>query len=100
MVWQTRVTRADSRLVAIVTQTQIVLPARQTPEQQLANLFSGDSAKDQALLATLERAGGALYRSWAEAESNPTAKAALLEAAAREDANAEVLENLSKPPAS
>ena len=100
MVWQTRVTRADSRLVAIVTQTQIVLPAQQTPEQQLASLFSGDSAEDQALLATLERAGGALYRSWAEAESNPTAKAALLEAAAREDANAEMLENLSKPPAS
>jgi len=28
MVWQTRVTRADGRLVALVTQTQLVLPPR------------------------------------------------------------------------
>jgi 1,4-dihydroxy-2-naphthoyl-CoA hydrolase len=100
MVWQTRVTRADGRLVAIVTQTQIVLPARLTPEEQLASLFAeGDTTAHQALLAKLERAGGNLYRSWAEAESDPTSRAALLEAAAREDANAEILEALAKPPA-
>jgi hypothetical protein len=28
MVWQTTVTRADGKVAAIVTQTQIVLPAR------------------------------------------------------------------------
>jgi 1,4-dihydroxy-2-naphthoyl-CoA hydrolase len=28
MVWQTRITRGDGRLAAIVTQTQLVLPAR------------------------------------------------------------------------
>ena len=28
MVWQTRVTRADGRLVALITQTQLVLPPR------------------------------------------------------------------------
>jgi len=28
MVWQTRITRADAKLAAIVTQTQMVLPAR------------------------------------------------------------------------
>jgi len=27
MVWQTRISRADGRLMAIVTQTQMVLPA-------------------------------------------------------------------------
>jgi 1,4-dihydroxy-2-naphthoyl-CoA hydrolase len=28
MVWQTRITRGDGRLAAIVTQTQLVIPAR------------------------------------------------------------------------
>ena len=28
MIWQTRITREDGRLVAIVTQTQLVMPAR------------------------------------------------------------------------
>jgi uncharacterized protein (TIGR00369 family) len=28
MVWQTRITRADGKLAAIVTQTQLVLPAK------------------------------------------------------------------------
>ena len=31
MVWQTRITRADGKLAAIVTQTQIVLPAKARP---------------------------------------------------------------------
>lgn len=30
MVWQTRITGEDGKLVALVTQTQMVLPARQT----------------------------------------------------------------------
>jgi hypothetical protein len=28
MVWQTRITRADGKLAAIVTQTQLVMPGR------------------------------------------------------------------------
>ena len=27
MIWQTRITRADGRLVAVVTQTQLIMPA-------------------------------------------------------------------------
>ena len=95
MVWQTRVTREDDRLVAIVTQTQIVLPRRLAPEEQLASLFAeGETRDHQSLLATLERAGGALYRSWAEQETDAQARAALLAAAEREDQNAEALEGL------
>jgi acyl-coenzyme A thioesterase PaaI-like protein len=30
MIWQTRITREDGKLVAIVTQTQLVMPARRT----------------------------------------------------------------------
>jgi uncharacterized protein (TIGR00369 family) len=32
MVWQTRITRADGRLAAMVTQTQLVLPGRRKAE--------------------------------------------------------------------
>ena len=96
MVWQTRVTREDGRLVAIVTQTQIVLPRRLAPEEQLGALFAeGETRDHQSLLATLERSGGALYRSWAEEETDAEARAALLAAAEREDQNAEVLEALA-----
>jgi acyl-coenzyme A thioesterase PaaI-like protein len=28
MVWQTRITRADGRLAAMVTQTQLVMPGK------------------------------------------------------------------------
>jgi uncharacterized protein (TIGR00369 family) len=31
MIWQTRITRPDGRLVAIVTQTQLVMPAAPKP---------------------------------------------------------------------
>ena len=95
MVWQTKVSRADGRLVALVSQTQIVLPPQQSAEQQMAGLFAeGDTQGHQELLARLERSGGALYRAWAEQESDPEARAALLAAAEREDQNAEVLEAL------
>jgi len=95
LVWQTRVSRDDGRLVALVTQTQIVLPAERSPTEQLAALFAtGETADHQALLATLERSGGALYRAWAQAETDPKAREALLEAADREDQNAETLEKL------
>ncbi len=31
MIWQTRITRPDGRLVALVTQTQLVMPAPKAP---------------------------------------------------------------------
>lgn len=94
-VWQTRVERDDGRLVAVVTQTQIVLPRDETPAEMLAGLFAGKEIGDQMeLLATLERSGGGLYRAWAEVETDPAREARLREAAAREDENAEVLEEI------
>ena len=93
MVWQTRVTSPEGRLMALVTQTQIVLEQRLTEQQTLAALFQGKPLDDQkALLAQLERAGAALYRGFAESETDPTAREALLAAAKREEENAEVLE--------
>jgi hypothetical protein len=65
-----------------------------TEEEQLAALFAGKSIPEQkALLARLERAGAGLYRVWAAQETDETAKAALLEAAEREEENAAVLED-------
>jgi uncharacterized protein (TIGR00369 family) len=93
MVWQTRVTNKDGRLLALVTQTQIVLEPQRTEAEQLTALFAGKSlAEQKALLANLERAGAGLYRVFAESETNSAAKEALLEAARREEENAEVLE--------
>jgi uncharacterized protein (TIGR00369 family) len=95
LVWQTRISREDERLVALVTQTQIVLPPELSAEEQLAGLFAtGETLDRQELLGRLERSGGALYRGWAEHESDPDTRAALLAAADREDQNAEVLEAL------
>ncbi len=93
MVWQTRVTNKDGKLLAIVTQTQIVLEPQRNEQEQLAALFQGKSlAEQKALLAQLERAGAALYRGFAQAEDDAAAKEALLTAARREEENAEVLE--------
>lgn len=92
MVWQTRVTSEDETLIALVTQSQIVLPRSPSAEEQLAGLFNGKTvAEQQALLGRLERAGAGLYRAWAEAESDPERRDALLEAARREEENAELL---------
>ena len=97
MVWQTRVTSPEGRLLALVTQTQIVLEARRTEQDtvaSLAGLFEGKPLDEQKkLLAQLERSGAALYRGFAAAEHDAAAKEALLAAALREEANAEVLEN-------
>jgi 1,4-dihydroxy-2-naphthoyl-CoA hydrolase len=93
MVWQTRISGPDGRLLALVTQTQIVLEARQSPQDVLTSLFAGKSAAEQkALLATLERGGAAVYRALAEQEADPAAKQALLEAARKEEENAATLE--------
>jgi uncharacterized protein (TIGR00369 family) len=95
MVWQTRVSRSDERLVALVTQTQIVLPAELSPEAQMGSLFAkGETPDHQELMARLERTGGGLYRAWADQEEDPEARQALLAAADREDLNAQVLESL------
>ena len=92
LVWQTRVTVED-RLVALVTQTQIVLAAKQTPQEVLAALFAEKPIDEQkALLATLERAGAGLYRAWAANEADAGIKEALLAAAEREEENARTLE--------
>ena len=92
LVWQTRVT-VDGRLVALVTQTQIVLAAKQTPQEVLAALFAEKPVDEQkALLATLERAGAGLYRAWAVNEADAAMKEALLAAAEREEENARTLE--------
>ena len=92
LVWQTRVTVED-RLIALVTQTQIVLSAKQTPQDVLAALFAEKPIDEQrALLATLEHAGAGLYRAWAANESDSTVQEALLAAAEREEENARTLE--------
>jgi uncharacterized protein (TIGR00369 family) len=95
LVWETQISTEAGKRVATVTQTQIVLAAETTPEQTLAALFaSGETRDHQATLATLERSGGGLYRAWAEAEKDAEVRAELLEAAEREDRNAELLERL------
>lgn len=93
MVWQTRVTREDGAVVAVVTQTQMVLEPRLSPQETMVKLFEGKSlAEQQALMAALERGGASLYRSWAAHETQPDAQVALLAAAAREEDNAVLLE--------
>jgi uncharacterized protein (TIGR00369 family) len=63
------------------------------PAELMASLFAGRSVEDQqALLATLERAGAGLYRAWAAASGDAKERDALLEAAEREEQNAAVLE--------
>jgi uncharacterized protein (TIGR00369 family) len=97
MVWQTRVTNPDGKLLALVTQTQIVLEAKQTEQEQLASLFHGKApAEQKVLLAALERGGAAVYRALAAQESDPASKAALLAAAVKEEENAETLEQQAK----
>jgi hypothetical protein len=59
----------------------------------MAKLFEGKTVAEQkALLAALERAGAAVYRSIAENEPDAAKKAELLAAADREEQNAKVLE--------
>jgi len=93
MVWQTRVTSPDGRLLALVTQTQIVLEPEKTEQQTMAALFEGKSLPEQkALLAQLERGGAALYRAIAANEEDASLREELLAAADREEKNAELLE--------
>jgi 1,4-dihydroxy-2-naphthoyl-CoA hydrolase len=93
MVWQTRVTSQEGRLLALVTQTQIVLEPKRGPQQVIGSLFEGlQPAEQKALLAQLERGGAAVYRALAADEPDAAARAELLAAAEREEENAIVLE--------
>jgi 1,4-dihydroxy-2-naphthoyl-CoA hydrolase len=97
MVWQTRVTREDGTIVAVVTQTQMVLEPRLSPQETMIKLFEGKSlAEQKALMALLERGGASLYRSWASHEPSKEKREALLAAAIREEENAIVLETQNK----
>lgn len=94
-VWRTTIAREDGKVVAVVTQTQMVIEPPKTPEQLLPELFGGKSlAEQKALLAQLERSGAALYRAFAAQESDDAKKKALLKAAEKEEENAVTLEEL------
>jgi len=93
VVCQTRVTGPGGKLLAVVTQTQAILEPKTEPVDAIGKLFEGKSSKEQrALLATLERGGASIYRSWAAAETDPVRRDELLAAADREEANARILE--------
>ncbi|MEX0782688.1 MAG: PaaI family thioesterase [Dehalococcoidia bacterium] len=93
MVWQTDVLSAEGKLVAKVTQTQMVLEPRKSAQEQLSGLFEGKGVEERkALLATLERAGAEMYEWFAAQATDPAEKERLLEGARREIANAELLE--------
>jgi hypothetical protein len=95
MVWQTRIL-SDGKLLATVTQTQMVLSAKQTPQEILTALFAEKPVAEQkSLLASLERAGAGLYRAFAAGESDATVRESLLQAAEREEENARTLEGPS-----
>jgi uncharacterized protein (TIGR00369 family) len=93
-VWRTTISHSDGRLVAIVTQTQMVLEGPPPPEQAIARFFQGKSiAEQKALLAKLERSGAAVYRMLAADEPDTRNRAALLRAAEKEEENAKTLED-------
>ena len=94
-VGQTIVNAPDAKVIALVTQTQAVLEAKPQALELLATLFAGKTdAEGKALLETLERSGAALYRRWADSETDPAAREELLRGAEREDQNAETLRRL------
>ncbi|MBY0277316.1 hotdog fold thioesterase [Candidatus Binatia bacterium] len=98
MVWQTRITSPEGRAIAVVTQTQAVLEAAPKAEDPIAALGALFARKpldeQQRLLATLEHAGAATYRTIAAKIGDPAVRAELEQAALREEENARVLERL------
>jgi len=93
-VWQTTVTRQDGRLVAVVTQTQMVLAGPPPTQEAIASFFQGKSlAEQKELLAQLEHGGAAVYRMIAAQEPDEARKKELLRAAEREEENAKTLED-------
>jgi hypothetical protein len=72
----------------------MVLEPRLSPQETMVKLFTGKSlAEQKALMATLERAGAALYQAFARQEGDPQVREALLAGAAREEVNAQLLTN-------
>lgn len=66
-------------------------------QETLARFFADRSREEQMkLLAALERAGAAIYRSLAENEADAVLRAELLRAAEREEENAVVLDETTK----
>jgi acyl-coenzyme A thioesterase PaaI-like protein len=93
MVWQTTLRNESGRIVAVVTQTQIVIPAQASAEEQLASLFRDKAPEDsKALLVRLERAAAGIYESLAEGASDPAEREILLANARREHENADALD--------
>jgi uncharacterized protein (TIGR00369 family) len=93
MVWRTTLTGDAGRVAAVVTQTQIVIPAQAPAEEQLAALFRDSSPEDaKAVLVRLERAAAAIYEGLAEGESDPAERELLLANARREHENADALD--------
>jgi uncharacterized protein (TIGR00369 family) len=79
-----------------IARTKVVykLSKLDSATETVTKLFRDKSVADQqALLAVLEQAGAAMYRQWAEAETDPKYRQALLDGAQRELANAETLRN-------
>jgi len=84
--------RTAEQLLVAHGQATYKLQQIERPAEILQGLFTGRSVEEQmALLAQLERAGAGLYQAWAGEAVTPEARAALLQAAAREDDNAELL---------
>jgi uncharacterized protein (TIGR00369 family) len=97
MVWQTRVTSPEGKLLALVTQTQAVLEGERQPLEVMTSLFAGKSSGEQRkLLEALERGGAGIYRALAEAETDPAASQELLANAEREDANVDALRRIAR----
>jgi len=83
----------DKAFKGSIRRQLMATPAIEAAVLQMAKLFEGLSLDEQkALLAALERAGAAVYRSLAANESDQAFAAELLSAAQREEANAELLE--------
>jgi uncharacterized protein len=67
-------------------------------EQTMAEFFEGrDRLEQMALMSRLEMGGGSLYRRWAETERNAKAREKLIEAAEREESNADLLRLMTSP---
>jgi uncharacterized protein (TIGR00369 family) len=93
MVWQTTLRNGAGKVAAVVTQTQIVIPAKLDPEAQLGELFRDKRPEDaKALLVRLERAAALIYESLAEGASDPAEREILLANARREIENADALD--------
>lgn len=89
--------RTPEQLLIAHGQATYKLQRIERPAEILQGLFADRSVKEQmALLAQLERAGAGLYQAWAAEAAAPEARHALLQAAAREEDNAGLLDALTE----